>query len=104
MYRLVFAALGLSLGFAGAAHADGASPLFKKYKCTACHAVDDRPQDAPSYNEIMKKYKGKADAPAGLAKVVKEGGGDVWGMTRMPPNPTIPDADIAAMVAWILKH
>lgn len=86
------------------AHAADTDLLFKKYKCTKCHAVDHRPGTAPSYDEIMKKYKGQASAAADLAKVVKEGGGDVWGLERMPANPTIPDADIQAMVAWILKH
>jgi cytochrome c551/c552 len=91
-------------GFAGQAHADDATALFKKYKCTKCHATDSRLETAPSYNEIMAKYKGKADAQAQLAKVVKDGGSDVWGETRMPANPYIPDADVAAMVTWILKH
>ena len=103
MRALSFAALLLLAGIAPAC-ADDASGLFKKYKCTMCHATDHRPATSPSYDEIMKKYKGKAEAPADLAKVVKEGGGDVWGMTRMPANPTIPDADVTAMVAWILKH
>ena len=73
------------------ARADDAIGLFKKYKCTTCHAIDHRPATSPSYDEIMKKYKGKADAAADLAKVVKEGGGDVWGMTR--------DAGMASVVA-----
>ena len=86
------------------ARADDANLLFKKYKCTMCHATDHRPATAPSYDEIMKKYKGNADAPAKLAKVIKEGGGDIWGMTRMPANAGIPDADVTTMVQWILKH
>ena len=92
------------VGFVAQAHADDATALFKKYKCSKCHATDSRPETAPSYNEIMAKYKGKADAQTQLAKVVKDGGGDVWGETRMPANPYIPDADVAAMVTWILKH
>jgi cytochrome c551/c552 len=86
------------------AQASDADLLFKKYKCTKCHAVDHRPGTAPSYDEIMKKYKGQASAAADLAKVVKDGGGDVWGMERMPANSSIPDADVKAMVDWILKH
>ena len=65
------------------AQADDISLLFKKYKCTQCHAVDSRPQTAPSYNEIMKKYKGQAGAGADLVKVVKTGSNEVWGMTHM---------------------
>ncbi|MBI1211034.1 MAG: hypothetical protein GC190_06190 [Alphaproteobacteria bacterium] len=78
--------------------------LFKKYKCTQCHAADHRSGTAPSYDKIMKKYEGQADAPAHLASVIKNGGGDVWGFVRMPANPSVPDADVQAMVDWILKH
>ena len=85
------------------ARADDVSLLFKKYKCTQCHATDHRPQQAPSYDEIMKKYKGK-NAGADLAAVIKNGSNETWGMTHMNGNPTIPDADIELMVAWILKH
>ncbi len=91
-------------GFAAQAHADDATALFTKYRCTKCHAVDSRPESAPSYNEVMAKYKKTADAEAQLAKVIKDGGGDVWGEARMPANPHIPDADVTAMVKWILKH
>jgi cytochrome c len=92
------------IGFASPAHADDATALFKKYKCTKCHATDSRPETAPSYDEIAKKYGKTADAQTQLAKVVKDGGSDVWGEARMPANPYIPDADVAAMVKWILKH
>ncbi len=102
--RLVALVSAVLLASAGAAHADDVPLLFKKYKCTQCHAVDHRPQTAPSYDEIMKKYKGQAGAGADLAKVVKNGSNEVWGMTHMNGNPNIPDADIELMVAWILKH
>jgi len=26
----------------------------------------------------------------------------VWGQVPMPPNPTVPDADLKALIAWIL--
>ena len=94
----------LLLAFAVPAQAADANLLLKKYKCTMCHATDHRSTTAPSYDEIMKKYAGKADAPAHLAKVIREGSDEVWGMTHMSGNATIPDADVKAMVDWILKH
>ena len=97
-------ALLCTAGFVAQAHADDATALFTKYKCGKCHAVDKRLETAPSYNEVATKYKKTADAQSQLEKVVKDGGGDVWGETRMPANPHIPDADVAAMVKWILKH
>src|SRR6185436_11721118 len=86
------------------AQADDATLLFKKYKCTTCHAASTKPMGAPSYDEIMKKYAGQADAGAHLVKVIKQGGGGVWGMMRMPANTSIPDTDVEMMVSWILKH
>jgi cytochrome c551/c552 len=86
------------------AQADDATLLFKKYKCTTCHAASSKPTGAPSYDDIMKKYAGKAEAGAHLVKVIKQGGGNVWGMVRMPANPNIPDTDVEMMVTWILKH
>jgi cytochrome c len=34
--------------------------------------------------------------------LVKAGGTGVWGQVPMPPNPTVPDADMKTMVAYIL--
>ncbi len=37
-----------------------------------------------------------------MADKVKKGGQGVWGAVPMPPNAHVPDADIAALVKWIL--
>ena len=103
MRALVLAAAVLVTS-AVSAQADDATLLFKKYKCTTCHAADHRIGMAPSYDEIMKKYAGKADAGAHLVKVIKTGGGGVWGMTNMPAQAAVPDTDVEMMVTWILKH
>ena len=92
-------ALALALLIAPAAQAS--EELAKKYNCLACHQTDKK-LVGPSYQEVAAKYKDQADAPATLAKKIKEGGVGVWGQIPMPPNPTVPDADINALVAWIL--
>ena len=90
---------------AGNAHAAldmaSAEAMMKKDGCAACHAVDKK-IIGPSYQEVSAKYKGDKDAAAKLAKKVKEGGAGVWGQVPMPPNMTTPDADIKALVDWIL--
>ena len=53
---------------------------------------------------MAKKYKGQADAVAHLSEKVKKGGSGVWGPIPMPPNTAVPDADIKALVEWILKQ
>lgn len=94
-----FSALALALLIAPTAQAS--DELAKKYNCLACHQVDKK-VIGPSYQEVAAKYKGQADAPALLAKKIKEGGVGVWGQIPMPPNPTVPDADMTALVTWIL--
>ena len=91
--------LVLVLSIAPAAQAS--EELAKKYNCLACHQVDKK-VIGPSYQEVAAKYKGQADAPAKLAQKVKNGGTGVWGQIPMPPNLTVPDADLNALVAWIL--
>ncbi|MEI2772224.1 MAG: c-type cytochrome [Candidatus Competibacter sp.] len=92
-------ALALALLIAPAAQAS--EELAKKYNCLACHQVDKKVL-GPSYQDVAAKYKGQADAPAKLVAKVKAGGVGVWGQIPMPPNPTVPDADLNALVTWIL--
>ena len=81
------------------AHADEA--LAKKHNCLACHQVDKK-SVGPAYKDIAAKYKGQ-NVAAKLQEKVKKGGQGVWGSVPMPPNPTVPDADLKQLVAWILK-
>ena len=75
--------------------------MMQKDGCSACHAVDKKIV-GPSYQEVAAKYKGDKDALAKLTQKVKAGGSGVWGPVPMPPNAQIPDADIKALVSWIL--
>jgi len=93
----------------GAAAAIAALPaaaseeLAKKHNCFACHAVDKK-LVGPAYKEVAAKYRGDKTAAAKLAAKVKKGGVGVWGQIMMPPNAAVPDADIAALVKWILSQ
>ena len=80
--------------------ATDASPLAAKYNCQACHTVDKK-LVGPSYKEVAAKYAGDAGAAAKLEQKVKNGGSGAWGAIPMPPN-NVPDADLKALVAWIL--
>jgi cytochrome c len=85
----------------GAARAQNVDELLKKHGCLACHAIDKK-LVGPTYQEVAKKYAGQKDAEKMLAEKVKKGGVGVWGQVPMPPNAAVPDADIQAMVKWIL--
>lgn len=81
-----------------------AKAVTAKAACNACHAVDKKIV-GPAYTEIAKKYKGDAKALATLSGQVRAGGAGKWGQVPMPPNPPekISDADLKAVVEWILS-
>jgi cytochrome c len=91
-----------------AAAAPAAAPanpeqLLQKFGCLACHAVDKK-VIGPSYKEVAAKYAGDKSALDALAKKVKAGGQGVWGQIPMAPNPQVPDADLQAMLKYILAQ
>jgi cytochrome c len=71
--------------------------------CTACHQVGAK-LVGPAYQEVAAKYQGDAGAPAMLAGKVRNGGVGTWGQIPMPPNTTISDADLEAVIAWVLAQ
>ncbi len=99
MKKLLVAAALAAL--AAPVHADEA--LAKKHNCLACHQTDKK-LVGPAYKDVAKKYKGQKNAAAMLAEKVKKGSQGVWGPVPMPPNPSVPDADVKKLVDWILKQ
>lgn len=96
-------ALGLlTVSFATPA-AWASDELAKKHACFACHTVDKK-MVGPSYKDVAAKYRGDKQAPAKLAERVKKGSQGVWGNVPMPPNTAVPDADVNALVKWILAQ
>jgi cytochrome c len=81
--------------------AAAALSIVQKNNCLSCHAVDSQVV-GPAYREITKKYHGDATAPDKLFTKVRNGGAFVWGEVPMPANPTISDADLHTVIAWIL--
>lgn len=76
--------------------------MMQKDGCAACHGIDKKIV-GPSFQEVAAKYKGDKDALAKLTQKVKAGGSGVWGPVPMPPNAQVPDADIKALVFWVLS-
>ncbi len=71
--------------------------------CFACHAVDQT-LVGPSFAEIAKRYAGEGQAVVKqLVEKVREGGSGNWGDVPMTPHPQLSDADLTAMVEWILS-
>ena len=99
--KFTYVPLAALLLAAGAAQAQDAEALIKKYGCVACHA-NDKKVIGPAYVEVAAKYKGDAGAAGKLAAKVKAGGTGVWGQIPMPPNPSVTDADMKTMITYIL--
>ncbi|HEX9398271.1 MAG TPA: c-type cytochrome [Burkholderiales bacterium] len=98
--------LALILGAAAAVAAipsQASEELAKKHNCFACHAVDKK-LVGPAYKDVAAKYAADKGAEAKLIDKVKKGGTGVWGQIPMPPNPTVPDPDLKALVKWILSQ
>lgn len=95
----LFVSAGL---LASAGNALASEALAKKYNCLACHSVDKK-LVGPAYQDVAAKYKGDAGAEAKLVAKVKNGGVGAWGQIPMPPNSTVPDADVKALVKWVLS-
>jgi len=98
-FATILAAAALSTSLPAVASEE----LAKKHNCLACHTVDKKVV-GPSYKEVAEKYRGDKTAEAKLFEKVKKGGVGVWGQIPMPPNATVPDADIKALVKWVLSQ
>ncbi len=77
--------------------------LAKQKNCMACHAIDKK-LVGPAYKDVAAKYKGDKDAPAKLAKKIREGGVGVWGQVPMPANPQVNEAEATSLAKWVLSQ
>ncbi|TSA16949.1 MAG: cytochrome C' [Betaproteobacteria bacterium] len=87
---------------ASAGNALASEALAKKHNCLACHAVDKK-LIGPSYKDVAAKFKSDPGAEAMLIGKVKNGSSGTWGQIPMPPNASVPDADIKTLVKWVLS-
>ncbi len=102
MNRLL-AASAATLGLLLASGAQADEKLAQASGCMTCHQID-RKILGPGFKEIAVKYRGNAGAEAALVKKVKVGGKGAWGEIVMPPNAHVKDADITAIVKWVLAQ
>ena len=106
MLTLISTAGALTLALATPALAQAnVEAAMTKAGCLACHAKDKK-MVGPAYKDVAAKYKGQADAVTKLMDKVRKGGSGVYGPVPMPPHPAekIADADLKAMVEWVLKQ
>jgi cytochrome c len=95
--------LAVVLGAGVAQAAENGLELARKNGCLACHNVNMKIV-GPAYKAVAKKYRGDAKASGYLAHKVRNGGKGVWGEVPMPPQSKVSDADLKAIIAWVLSQ
>lgn len=71
--------------------------------CMRCHGMVTT-YVGPGFAEIAARYRGDADAPARLRRVIRQGSVGTWGRVIMPRQPQVSEADAALLADWILNQ
>lgn len=83
----------------------GATPdmqaLAEKSGCFSCHSMQNK-LVGPGFAEVAAKYKGDSEAPAKLARKIREGGKGSWGRIPMPPHSNLKEAEAQQLANWVL--
>ena len=82
------------------ASADGKA-LATRYGCLGCHHAQQK-LVGPSFAAIAAKYPHNSSSLQALATKVAAGSSGVWGEVPMPPQNTIPGAELNRLLQWIL--
>jgi cytochrome c len=75
--------------------------LMQKYNCQQCHSID-KPQAAPAFRAIAKRYASDPHARGELPSRILNGTFGAWGPLPMPPVAVSKD-DLRPLVDWILS-
>ncbi len=75
--------------------------MARAFTCTACHGVSEAAV-GPPFRDIARRYNGDGAAEPSLVAKVKAGGAGNWGSVPMPAQGQLQDADVRALVQWIL--
>ena len=74
--------------------------LAQANSCTACHGVASKIV-GPGFQEVSKKYAGRADIVDYLSRKIRNGGQGAWGPIPMPEQAQLNQADAKALAEWI---
>jgi cytochrome c len=102
---ILLCGLALAIALPPLRAAQAGEALAAKAGCGMCHAIARR-GIGPSYRDIAARHNGDAGARELLIERVRKGSSGSWGRIPMAPiGPArINDADLAAVVDWILKQ
>lgn len=69
--------------------------------CFNCHDVDERVR-GPAWRDVARRYRDDPEAFERLVATVISGGSGNWGDDAMTANRRVPEADVRALVRWLL--
>jgi cytochrome c len=99
--RVSVSAQYLKDGSASSAVATGRR-LIEGSDCLSCHQFN-RKSIGPAYVDVARKYHNDSTATARLVRKIRQGGSGVWGQVAMAAHPNLTDAQVSAMVAYIMS-
>ncbi|HZH36807.1 MAG TPA: PKD domain-containing protein, partial [Flavisolibacter sp.] len=111
MSRLVVStenAVGFDKAEQPVGHVEAAAPstagrsIMLSLDCKACHKEVEK-SIGPSFQQVARRYSGKAGAPATLSERIIKGSSGVWGENAMPAHPGLKQSDAAQIVKWVLS-
>lgn len=88
-----------TLALTQAAQAD--EQLMRSRACLSCHTVE-RKVVGPAFKDIAKRRASEPNAPALLAKSIREGSKDQYGKVPMPANVRVTPQEADQLAQWIL--
>jgi len=93
--KLIIIAAVAAAAIASAGVANAQEALAKSSGCMNCHAMDTKKM-GPSFKDIAAKYKGKADAEAGIVANIAAAKGH--------PAVKVSGDDLKSLVKWVLAQ
>ena len=93
--------LGATVPAATVSPAQVARSLAQKNGCLACHGATQK-LVGPPIADIASRYAKQSGAETQLLAKVRLGGQGAWGSVPMPPQSHLPEADIRAILRWML--
>lgn len=93
------------LAAAGAARAQEPGPAGYRHitnsDCLGCHRYES-PLVGPAFKDVAARYRDDPEAATKLVAKIRSGGSGNWGAVPMLPHPALSDAELAAIVQWVL--
>jgi len=77
--------------------------LLRGQGCLACHDLHASGR-GPAWSDLARQYGSDAGAEARMVRSVRDGVPAGWGPEPMPPHPNLSEADLQAMVRWVLAR